>query len=253
MAAGTPLDRRRPLALARSPRRARWRRSTGARRQRGARLLGAEAGVPRPPRARAGRRALRPPRRATTTRSPRGSPRAQHRYMPRVAAREPVRDARGARRMRSSSTSATPIADAGRDDPRRARPARRSGMRRRARRLQAGDAGGPSRPRLRASSWAPSTRRSSARRRCSFRRSPTLEQAARGEYDGIGYGLHGLPTVTDLQDAVAAIEGGHARARGAVGLTATTLPLLALLQARAITCSSPMRSTGRRGASATTT
>ena len=44
-----------------------------------------------------------------------------------------------------------------------------------------------------------------------------LEQAARGEYEGIGYGLHGLPTVTDLQDAVAAIEGGARGARGAVG------------------------------------
>ncbi len=37
-----------------------------------------------------------------------------------------------------------------------------------------------------------------------------LEQARRGDYGGIGYGLHGLPTVTDLQDAVAAIEGAHA-------------------------------------------
>ena len=44
-----------------------------------------------------------------------------------------------------------------------------------------------------------------------------LEQAARGEYAGIGYGLHGLPTVTDLQDTVAAIEGAHRGARGAVG------------------------------------
>ena len=57
-----------------------------------------------------------------------------------------------------------------------------------------------------------------------------LEQAARGEYDGIGYGLHGLPTVTDLQDAVAAIEGAHAALAVPSGLTATTLPLLALLK-----------------------
>ncbi len=58
-----------------------------------------------------------------------------------------------------------------------------------------------------------------------------LEQAARGEYEGIGYGLHGLPTVTDLQDAVAAIEGAHAALAVPSGLTATTLPLLALLRA----------------------
>ena len=49
---------------------------------------------------------------------------------------------------------------------------------------------------------------------------------------GIGYGLHGLPTVTDLQDAVAAIEGAPRGAGGArPGSTATTLPLLALTQA----------------------
>jgi cystathionine beta-lyase len=58
-----------------------------------------------------------------------------------------------------------------------------------------------------------------------------LEQAARGDYDGIGYGLHGLPTVTDLQDAVAAIEGAHAALAVPSGLTATTLPLLALMKA----------------------
>ena len=55
-----------------------------------------------------------------------------------------------------------------------------------------------------------------------------LEQARRGEYAGIGYGLHGLPTVTDLQDAVAAIEGAHGALAVPYGLTATTLPLLAL-------------------------
>jgi cystathionine beta-lyase len=57
-----------------------------------------------------------------------------------------------------------------------------------------------------------------------------LEKAARGEYEGIGYGLHGLPTVTDLQDAVAAIEGAHGALAVPSGLTATTLPLIALTQ-----------------------
>jgi len=58
-----------------------------------------------------------------------------------------------------------------------------------------------------------------------------LEQAVRGEYDGISYGLHGLPTVTDLQDAVTAIEGGYGAFAVPSGLTATTLPFLALLHA----------------------
>jgi cysteine-S-conjugate beta-lyase len=55
-----------------------------------------------------------------------------------------------------------------------------------------------------------------------------LESAVRGEFDGIGYGLHGLPTVTDLQNAIATLEGGHAALAVPSGLTATTLPLLAL-------------------------
>ena len=55
-----------------------------------------------------------------------------------------------------------------------------------------------------------------------------LEAAVRGEYEGIGYGLHGLPTVTDLQDAIAQLEGGHAALAVPSGLTATTQPLLAL-------------------------
>jgi cysteine-S-conjugate beta-lyase len=55
-----------------------------------------------------------------------------------------------------------------------------------------------------------------------------LEAAVRGEYQGIGYGLHGLPTVTDLQAAIAKLEGGHAALAVPSGLTATTLPLLAL-------------------------
>ena len=58
-----------------------------------------------------------------------------------------------------------------------------------------------------------------------------LERASRGEYDGLSYGLHGLPTVVDLQQAVAALEGGHAAFAVPSGLTATTLPLLALAHA----------------------
>lgn len=55
-----------------------------------------------------------------------------------------------------------------------------------------------------------------------------LEAAARGEHREPAYGLHGLPTVTDLQSAIAALEGGHAGFAVPSGLTATTLPLLAL-------------------------
>ena len=55
-----------------------------------------------------------------------------------------------------------------------------------------------------------------------------LERAARGEHPGISYGLHGLPTVTNLQSAMAALEGGFAALAVPSGLTATTLPLLAL-------------------------
>jgi len=43
-----------------------------------------------------------------------------------------------------------------------------------------------------------------------FERVADLEAAERGEYPGISYGLHGLPTVTDLQSAVATLEGGYA-------------------------------------------
>ena len=49
-----------------------------------------------------------------------------------------------------------------------------------------------------------------------------------GEFDGLTYGLHGLPTVTDLECAIAELEGGHAALAVPSGLTATTLPLLAL-------------------------
>jgi len=56
----------------------------------------------------------------------------------------------------------------------------------------------------------------------------TLERAARGEFEGLSYGLHGLPTVRDFQDAIARLEGGHAALAVPSGLAATTLPLLAL-------------------------
>lgn len=58
-----------------------------------------------------------------------------------------------------------------------------------------------------------------------------LEASAAGTYEGIGYGLHGLPTVTDLQAALAALEGGARGFAVPSGLTATTLPLLALAKA----------------------
>ena len=58
-----------------------------------------------------------------------------------------------------------------------------------------------------------------------------LESAARGEQPGISYGLHGLPTVRNLQTAIAELEGGAAAFAVPSGLTATTLPLLALLRA----------------------
>jgi cystathionine beta-lyase len=61
---------------------------------------------------------------------------------------------------------------------------------------------------------------------------PTVEElalAADRKHPGLTYGLHGLPTVTDFQDAMAALEGGHAALAVPSGLTATTLPFLALL------------------------
>ena len=58
-----------------------------------------------------------------------------------------------------------------------------------------------------------------------------LEAAARGDHPGVTYGLHGLPTVRDLQAAVAELEGGDAAFAVPSGLTATTLPLMALLRA----------------------
>ena len=61
-----------------------------------------------------------------------------------------------------------------------------------------------------------------------FRTVADLEAAARGEHAGLTYGLHGLPTVVDFQSAMAALEGGFAALAVPSGLTATTLPLLAL-------------------------
>jgi cystathionine beta-lyase len=55
-----------------------------------------------------------------------------------------------------------------------------------------------------------------------------LHLAEARQYPGITYGLHGLPTVTDFQDAMAELEGGHAALAVPSGLTATTLPFLAL-------------------------
>ena len=55
-----------------------------------------------------------------------------------------------------------------------------------------------------------------------------LERASRGEFPGLSYGLHGLPTVRDLARALAALEGGHAALIVPSGLTATTFPLMAL-------------------------
>jgi cystathionine beta-lyase len=53
-----------------------------------------------------------------------------------------------------------------------------------------------------------------------------MEAAERGEYPGITYGLHGLPTVSDLQAAMAELEGGHAALAVPSGLAAITLALL---------------------------
>ena len=58
-----------------------------------------------------------------------------------------------------------------------------------------------------------------------------LEAAVRGEYPHVHYGLHGLPTVVDLQKAIAALEGGHDALAVPSGLTATTFPMLALARA----------------------
>jgi cysteine-S-conjugate beta-lyase len=64
-----------------------------------------------------------------------------------------------------------------------------------------------------------------------FDRVADLEASERGEFPGISYGLHGLPTVTDLQHAVATLEGGYASLAVPSGLAAITLALLAVLRA----------------------
>lgn len=58
-----------------------------------------------------------------------------------------------------------------------------------------------------------------------------MEAAERGDYPGVTYGLHGLPTVTDLQAAIAEMEGGYAGLAVASGLAAITFALLATLDA----------------------
>ena len=63
-----------------------------------------------------------------------------------------------------------------------------------------------------------------------FERVADLERAARGQHPGLTYGLHGVPTVSDFQAAMAALEGGHAALAVPSGLTATTFPLLALVR-----------------------
>jgi cystathionine beta-lyase len=55
-----------------------------------------------------------------------------------------------------------------------------------------------------------------------------LRLAEARQYPSVAYGLHGLPTVTDFQNAMTELEGGHAALAVPSGLTATTLPLLAL-------------------------
>jgi cysteine-S-conjugate beta-lyase len=58
-----------------------------------------------------------------------------------------------------------------------------------------------------------------------------LESAVGGTYPGVVYGLHGMPTVTDLQAAFAALEGGYAALAVPSGLAAITIALLATLRA----------------------
>lgn len=62
---------------------------------------------------------------------------------------------------------------------------------------------------------------------------PTVEElrrAAAGQHDGLTYGLHGVPTVSDFEAAMAELEGGHAALAVPSGLAATTLPFLAFLK-----------------------
>lgn len=62
---------------------------------------------------------------------------------------------------------------------------------------------------------------------------PTVEElrrAAAGQHDGLTYGLHGVPTVSDFEAAMAELEGGHAALAVPSGLAATTIPFLAFLK-----------------------
>ena len=62
-----------------------------------------------------------------------------------------------------------------------------------------------------------------------------LEASAAGTHPGIGYGLHGLPTVTDLQSAVAELEGDVGVATGVLQALKTTSrvpPTAAITNAR---------------------
>jgi len=64
-----------------------------------------------------------------------------------------------------------------------------------------------------------------------FDRVADVEAAMQGNYPGVVYGLHGMPTVTDLQSAFAELEGGHAALAVPSGLAAITLALLATTSA----------------------
>jgi len=64
-----------------------------------------------------------------------------------------------------------------------------------------------------------------------FERVADLEAAVHGTYPGVTYGLHGMPTVTDLQSAFATLEGGHAALAVPSGLAAITLALIATVAA----------------------
>ena len=68
-----------------------------------------------------------------------------------------------------------------------------------------------------------SIRRSIARRRSCSTRSPTTKRRSAASRSSLIYGLRGLPTVTDLQAAVATLEGGYAALAVPSGLAATTL------------------------------
>lgn len=58
-----------------------------------------------------------------------------------------------------------------------------------------------------------------------------VEAAVRGQHPGVVYGLHGMPTVTDLQSAFATLEGGHAALAVPSGLAAITVALLGTTRA----------------------